>query len=181
MSLLAFHSEETGRTRTVPVFISARPSAHTARLGSCSWTRTILTKTPKKAVLNVEMFRLQNWYQVCLDKQDYGKEIPLKCNRIRAWWFINYSHWDLRSLYQDRVFGVSLAMEEDSTVPDFREIEVKLGRKVPESLARSITHRAKPLESSRVQGQCTSSELQQLESKMLFLKQEMVSFYPLSA
>lgn len=67
---------------------------------------------------------------------------------------------------------VFLAMEEDSTVPDFRDIEVKLGRKVPESLARSITH--KPVESSRAQGHCRSSELQQLESKMLFLKQEMV-------
>ncbi|KAK3507457.1 hypothetical protein QTP70_021824 [Hemibagrus guttatus] len=64
-------------------------------------------------------------------------------------------------------------MEEDSTVPDFRDIEVKLGRKVPESLARSITHRAKPLESSRSQSHCTNSELKQLESKMLFLKQEM--------
>ncbi|XP_017317213.1 leucine rich adaptor protein 1-like [Ictalurus punctatus] len=64
-------------------------------------------------------------------------------------------------------------MEEDSTVPDFRDIEVKLGRKVPESLARSITHRAKPVESNRAQNHCTSSELKQLESKMLFLKQEM--------
>ncbi|KAK2865772.1 hypothetical protein Q7C36_001828 [Tachysurus vachellii] len=63
-------------------------------------------------------------------------------------------------------------MEEDNTVPDFRDIEVKLGRKVPESLARSITHRAKPLE-SRSQGHGTNSDLKQLESKMLFLKQEM--------
>lgn len=68
-------------------------------------------------------------------------------------------------------------MEEDSTVPDFRDIEVKLGRKVPESLARSITHRAKPVESSRAQGHCSSSELQHLESKMLFLKQEMVRIF----
>lgn len=64
-------------------------------------------------------------------------------------------------------------MEEDSTVPDFRDIEVKLGRKVPESLARSITHRAKASESIRTQSQCSSADLQQLESKMLFLKQEM--------
>lgn len=78
---------------------------------------------------------------------------------------------------QGKIFGVSLAMEEDSTVPDFRDIEVKLGRKVPESLARSITHRAKPVESNRAQNHCTSSELKQLESKMLFLKQEMVSFF----
>ncbi|KAG7314125.1 hypothetical protein KOW79_022621 [Hemibagrus wyckioides] len=66
-------------------------------------------------------------------------------------------------------------MEEDSTVPDFRDIEVKMGRKVPESLARSITHRGKPLESSRSQSHCTNSELKQLESKMLFLKQEMAN------
>lgn len=72
-------------------------------------------------------------------------------------------------------------MEEDSTVPDFRDIEVKLGRKVPESLARSITHRAKPLESTKAQSHYTSSELQQLESKMLFLKQEMVSLFLLYA
>ncbi|KAF7686863.1 leucine rich adaptor protein 1-like [Silurus meridionalis] len=64
-------------------------------------------------------------------------------------------------------------MEEHSSVPDFRDIEVKLGRKVPESLARSITHRVKPLESTRSQSHSSSSELKQLESKMLFLKQEM--------
>ncbi|XP_062864733.1 leucine rich adaptor protein 1-like [Trichomycterus rosablanca] len=64
-------------------------------------------------------------------------------------------------------------MEEDTAVPDFRDIEVKLGRKVPESLARSITHRGKPVESFRGTSGGTSSGLQQLDSKLLFLKQEM--------
>lgn len=37
VNLLAFHSEVTARTRSVPVLISARPSAQAARLSSCNY------------------------------------------------------------------------------------------------------------------------------------------------
>ncbi|KAI4884703.1 hypothetical protein NFI96_014127 [Prochilodus magdalenae] len=68
--------------------------------------------------------------------------------------------------------------EEESTVPDFKEIEMKLGRKVPQSLIRSIAdleHRDK-IESrftTPAKKHSTSQDLKRLESKMVFLRQEM--------
>ncbi|XP_036439087.1 leucine rich adaptor protein 1-like [Colossoma macropomum] len=68
--------------------------------------------------------------------------------------------------------------EEESTVPDFKEIEMKLGRKVPQSLVRSIAdleHRGK-IESrltAPAKRHSTNQDLKRLESKMVFLRQEM--------
>ncbi|XP_076872589.1 leucine rich adaptor protein 1-like [Brachyhypopomus gauderio] len=70
-------------------------------------------------------------------------------------------------------------MEEENTVPDFKDIEGKLGRKVPDSLIRSITeevHKGKTdsrFTPTTKANQSTTSDLKRLESKMLLLKQEM--------
>ena len=70
-------------------------------------------------------------------------------------------------------------MDEDSAVPDFKDLETKLGRKVPESLIRSLVDGKvdKKQEKSNTAGKCraNSADLKRLQSKMLFLKQEMVS------
>lgn len=75
-------------------------------------------------------------------------------------------------------------MDEDSNVlPDLKDLETKLGRKVPESLIRSLVggkHHEKHEKSTNAHlvncKSCTnSSDLKRLEKKMLFLKQEMVS------
>lgn len=73
-------------------------------------------------------------------------------------------------------------MEEDSNVlPELKDIETKLGRKVPESLIRSLVggKRHDEHENSAHLTNCkrcsNSADLKRLESKMLFLKQEMVS------
>lgn len=72
-------------------------------------------------------------------------------------------------------------MDEENVLPDFKDIETKLGRKVPDSL-RSILgkHQDKQEEKPATVNSKTrenSADLKRLESKMLFLKQEMVSGY----
>jgi len=78
-------------------------------------------------------------------------------------------------------------MEEDNisgaVVPDFKDLESKLGRKVPDSLVRSLAERSSNVvvvvESGKTQetpnAHRRSAALERLEGKMLFLKQEMVS------
>lgn len=68
-------------------------------------------------------------------------------------------------------------------LPDLKDLETKLGRKVPESLIRSLVggkHHEKHEKSTNAHlvncKSCTNSgDLKRLEKKMLFLKQEMVS------
>ncbi|XP_028285159.1 leucine rich adaptor protein 1-like [Parambassis ranga] len=73
--------------------------------------------------------------------------------------------------------------EDNSVLPELKDIETKLGRKVPDSLIRSLTG-GKP--SDRHDKSATthlanckfcanSSDLKRLESKMSFLKQEMAN------
>ncbi|XP_060887015.1 leucine rich adaptor protein 1-like [Labrus mixtus] len=73
-------------------------------------------------------------------------------------------------------------MEEDNNVfPELKDIETKVGRKVPESLIRSLVggkHKEQHEKSTATHlGDCklcsNSADLKRLESKMLFLKQEM--------
>ncbi|KAL4641511.1 leucine rich adaptor protein 1-like [Arapaima gigas] len=69
-------------------------------------------------------------------------------------------------------------MEEDRVLPDFRDIETKLGRKVPEilvqCLAEGVLQRAREEKKPAVTlSPAASTDLRRLESKMLFLKQEM--------
>ncbi|KAM9717273.1 leucine rich adaptor protein 1-like [Menidia menidia] len=72
-------------------------------------------------------------------------------------------------------------MEPASSVPpDFRDIETKLGRKVPDSLVRSLAdgkHNDKSTAArlSTCKFCTTSADLQRLESKMLILRQEMAN------
>lgn len=75
-------------------------------------------------------------------------------------------------------------MDEDNNVlPDLKDIETKLGRKVPDSLIRSLvgSKRHDEREKSTHLTNCkrcnNSADLKRLESKMLFLKQEMVSLF----
>ncbi|XP_068164454.1 leucine rich adaptor protein 1-like [Antennarius striatus] len=73
-------------------------------------------------------------------------------------------------------------MEEDNdVVPELKDIEIKLGRKVPESLARSLIGRKhhdeheKSTASHVTSCKCckNSTDLKRLEGKMQLLKQEM--------
>ncbi|KAM3590241.1 uncharacterized protein V6R79_006420 [Siganus canaliculatus] len=73
-------------------------------------------------------------------------------------------------------------MDEDSDVfPELKDLETKLGRKVPDSLIRSLVggkHREEHEKSAAPHltncKRCSNSgDLKRLESKMLFLKQEM--------
>ncbi|KAM8899805.1 leucine rich adaptor protein 1-like [Spinachia spinachia] len=73
-------------------------------------------------------------------------------------------------------------MEEDnSALPDLKDLETKLGLKVPESLVRSLAagKRPEPREKSGAPHSGTlkafgnTADLKRLEGKMLFLKQEM--------
>lgn len=73
-------------------------------------------------------------------------------------------------------------MEEDNNVlPDLKDIETKLGLKVPDSLIRSLTggkHHDKHEKSAaphlvNCKLYANNTDLKRLESKMLFLKQEM--------
>ncbi|KAI1883433.1 hypothetical protein AGOR_G00231400 [Albula goreensis] len=72
-------------------------------------------------------------------------------------------------------------MEVDNVLPDFKDIETKLGRKVPEGLIRSLTEGGlremkddNELASSPVSvTKANTSDLKRLENKMRFLKQEM--------
>ncbi|XP_076580466.1 leucine rich adaptor protein 1-like [Chaetodon auriga] len=73
-------------------------------------------------------------------------------------------------------------MDEDNNVfPELKDIETKLGRKVPESLIRSLVggkhhdEREKSAAAHLTNCKCcsNSTDLKRLESKMLLLKQEM--------
>ncbi|XP_048826980.1 leucine rich adaptor protein 1-like [Brienomyrus brachyistius] len=68
-------------------------------------------------------------------------------------------------------------MEEDHVLPDFRDIESKLGRKVPEILIQSLMEGFQKTKEERKPPdpvkQGNSGDLKRLESKMLLLKQEM--------
>ncbi|KAL0970306.1 hypothetical protein UPYG_G00240140 [Umbra pygmaea] len=72
-------------------------------------------------------------------------------------------------------------MDEGSVLPDFKDIETKLGRKVPESLIRSIVGGNNHHESHEnknptpPKNSSNSADLKRLESKMLLLKQEMAN------
>ena len=73
-------------------------------------------------------------------------------------------------------------MDEENVLPDFKDIETKLGRKVPDSLRSFLggKHQDKQEEEPATVNSKTrenSADLKRLESKMLFLKQEMVSSY----
>ncbi|TKS92811.1 leucine rich adaptor protein 1-like [Larimichthys crocea] len=69
--------------------------------------------------------------------------------------------------------------EDNSVMPELKDIETKLGRKVPDSLIRSLVagkHHEEHEKSAHLTNRkcCNSStDLKRLESKMLFLKQEM--------
>lgn len=79
-------------------------------------------------------------------------------------------------------------MDEDGGVlPELKDIETKLGRKVPDSLVRSLVggqhqdEREKSAAAAAAAAHVTSrkcrsnnADLKRLEGKMLFLKQEMV-------
>ena len=79
-------------------------------------------------------------------------------------------------------------MDEDGDVlPELKDIETKLGRKVPDSLVRSLVggqhqdEREKSAAAAAAAAHVTSrkcrsnnADLKRLEGKMLFLKQEMV-------
>lgn len=77
-------------------------------------------------------------------------------------------------------------MDEDTdtgSLPDLKDIESKVGRKVPDSLIRSLAGGKRPDEHDKAahltsckrqnSSQSSSTDLKRLESKMLFLKQEM--------
>ncbi|XP_040887194.1 leucine rich adaptor protein 1-like [Toxotes jaculatrix] len=71
--------------------------------------------------------------------------------------------------------------EDNSVLPDLKDIETKLGRKVPDSLIRSLVggkHHDKHEKSTaphlvNCKFRANNADLNRLESKMLFLKQEM--------
>ncbi|XP_034020540.1 leucine rich adaptor protein 1-like [Thalassophryne amazonica] len=66
-------------------------------------------------------------------------------------------------------------MDADALFPSLKDLETKLGRKVPESLIRSLQHEQKPAAPhlSSCKFCASSADLKRLESKMQFLKQEM--------
>lgn len=71
-------------------------------------------------------------------------------------------------------------MDEDSNVlPELKDLETKLGRKVPDILVRSLVggkHHDKHDKAPRSSKFCAkSTDFKRLESKMLFLKQEMAN------
>ncbi|XP_061566418.1 leucine rich adaptor protein 1-like [Cololabis saira] len=74
-------------------------------------------------------------------------------------------------------------MDEDGNVsPELKDLESKLGRKAPDSLVRSLTgsrHGEKTRDKSPHLSTCNfcagSGDLKRLESKMLFLRQEMAN------
>jgi len=77
-------------------------------------------------------------------------------------------------------------MDEGNTVlPDLKDIETKLGLKVPECLARSLAAGTRPDKHEKSAAPlfvnrklcADNTDLKRLESKMLFLKQEMVSVF----
>lgn len=72
--------------------------------------------------------------------------------------------------------------EDDRVFPDLKDIETKVGRKVPESLVRSLVagKRHEEREDAAISSPCRRScaDVKRLEGKMLLLKQEMVSNHP---
>lgn len=74
------------------------------------------------------------------------------------------------------------AMDESggSFSPELKDLETKLGRKVPDGLVRSLLAGGKRNEKSPHLSSCKfcadSADLERLQSKMLVLRQEMVSF-----
>ncbi|XP_019733030.1 leucine rich adaptor protein 1-like [Hippocampus comes] len=66
--------------------------------------------------------------------------------------------------------------EGGSALPDLKELETKLGRKVPESLVRSLvgSRHDKATPTSARSGH-NSADFERLEGKLLFLKQEMAN------
>lgn len=74
--------------------------------------------------------------------------------------------------------------EDNRVLPDLKDIEIKMGRKVPESLVRSLVagkrheEREKLAISSSCKRRSKSADVERLEGKILFLKQEMVRTTP---
>lgn len=74
--------------------------------------------------------------------------------------------------------------EDDRVFPDLKDIETKVGRKVPESLVRSLVggkrheERETPAISATCKRRSSCADVKRLEGKMLLLKQEMVSNIP---
>lgn len=68
------------------------------------------------------------------------------------------------------------AMDEDSSVlPELKDLETKLGRKVPDSLVRSLVGKHHDKHEKAAKFCAKSTDFKRLESKMLFLKQEMAN------
>lgn len=66
-------------------------------------------------------------------------------------------------------------MAEDSRVlPDLKDIETKVGRKVPESLVRSLVGGKRQEEREEPPRRCGSADVRRLEGKMMVLREEMV-------
>lgn len=68
---------------------------------------------------------------------------------------------------------------DDNPVLDFKDIETKMGRKIPEGLMRSIWQgRSKEAKEEKIAVQCDTGDKagasQRLQCKVLHLKQEMV-------
>ncbi|KAM7366207.1 hypothetical protein PAMP_015667 [Pampus punctatissimus] len=70
--------------------------------------------------------------------------------------------------------------EDNNMLPELKDIETKLGRKVPDSLIRSLVggkhhdkHEKSPPHLVNGKLHANTADLKRLESKMLFLKQEM--------
>lgn len=70
--------------------------------------------------------------------------------------------------------GSELLMMKMEELPDFRDVENKLGRKVPESLIRSFTGEA-AIRCS--ESHARADDLNTLNNKIRFLRQQMVSRY----
>lgn len=93
--------------------------------------------------------------------------------------------WNLRShsdtSCEERTVFISHGMDDcgSGLVPELKDLETKLGRKVPESLARCLVggkqHEKTSHSANGDPRGASSADLKRLESKMLFLKQEMVS------
>lgn len=70
--------------------------------------------------------------------------------------------------------------EDNRVLPDLKDIEAKMGRKVPESLVRSLAagkrheEREKSATSSTCKRRSESADVERLEGKILFLRREMV-------
>lgn len=68
--------------------------------------------------------------------------------------------------------------EDDRALPGLKDIETKVGRKVPESLVRSLVGGKRREEREKIPATCercsNSADVKRLEGKMLLLRQEMV-------